>query len=577
MPGASQILVPLYRILVDGQELDPVEVDAVHQIKITDFLRLPDICTLQVGYPADDGPDPFKNLDGSKFEVGAALEVKLGGTDDRVTKSIFKGEIVTVEPDFEAGGASMVVRAYDWSHRMMRSRKQRTFVNVKISDIVRRICQENGLRAAVKQDRGGPLEIVVQNSESDWDFVWRLARRIGFELTVNDRMAEFKPPEESTPVELAYPEHLHAFRPRITAVQQVQTVNVRGFDSKTKRVAMGSASTPRQVTEAGITRQQVRDKFPGAVIEIGGQAFKTQSEATTIAQATLDQLANAYLAAEGECDGNPLIKAGTRVKISGVGRKYSGVYRVAKAVHMLTAGGYVTQFSNSAGEHTLLGQSGGANGGPRRVESIVVGIVTNNRDPDGLGRVKVTLPSVSEVETAWAPLLVPSAGNQRGMMMMPQPNDQVIIAFENGDPSYPVVLGSMFNGRDKPGAELLAADKNNDGSFAVRSDHAALIHANEDITLHSDKGKWVVKVAGGEIQETVKQGAGGSGGYNGDFGGSWNLKATGGVTVESSQSVTVKAPSITVDASASLTLKGAAVDIKGSGVVNISGAMINIG
>jgi phage protein D/phage baseplate assembly protein gpV len=577
MPGPSQVLVPLYRIIVNGQGLDPVEADAVHQIKITDFLRLPDICTLQVGYPADDGPDPFKNLDDSKFQVGAALEVKLGGTDDRVTKPLFKGEIVTVEPDFEAGGASMVVRAYDWSHRLMRSRKQRTFLNAKVSDIVRRVLQENGLRAAVEEERGDPLESVVQNSESDWDFIWRLARRIGFELTVNDRVAEFKPPEQSTPLELAYPEHLHAFRPRITAVQQVQTVNVRGFDSKTKQVAMGSASTPRQVTQAGITRQQVRDTFPGAVIEIGGQAFKTQSEASTIAQATLDQLANAYLTAEGECDGNPLIKAGARIRISGVGRKYSGVYRVAKAVHMLTAGGYVTQFSNSAGEHTLLGQSGGANGGPRRVDSIVVGIVTNNRDPDGLGRVKVTLPSVSEVETAWAPLLVPSAGNQRGMMMMPQPNDQVIIAFENGDPSYPVVLGSMFNGRDKPGAELLAADKNNDGSFAVRSDHAALIHANEDITLHSDKGKWVVKLDGGEIQETVKQGAGGSGGYTGDFGGSWNLKATGGVTVESSQSVTVKAPSITVDASASLTLKGAAVDIKGSGVVNISGAMINIG
>ena len=70
---------------------------------------------------------------------------------------------------------------------------------------------------------------------------------------------------------------------------------------------------------------------------------------------------------------------------------------------MLTAGGYVTQFSNSAGEHTLLGQSGGANGGPRRVDSIVVGIVTNNNDPEKLGRVKVTLPSVSEVETVLGP------------------------------------------------------------------------------------------------------------------------------------------------------------------------------
>jgi uncharacterized protein involved in type VI secretion and phage assembly len=242
-------------------------------------------------------------------------------------------------------------------------------------------------------------------------------------------------------------------------------------------------------------------------------------------------------------------------------------------VHMLTAGGYVTQFSNSAGEHTLLGQSGGANGGPRRVDSIVIGVVTNNNDPDKLGRVKVMLPSVSEVETFWAPVLVPSSGNERGLSMLPVPDEQVIVAFENGDPSYPFVLGSVFNGRDKPGAEMALTD----GSFALKSDHKAFVRAKEDITLQSDKGKWDIKIDGGEITETVKQGAGGGGGYTGDFSGAWKLKATQAVTIESSQSVTIKAPSITVEAQASLALKGATVDINGSGAVTIAGAIINIG
>ena len=567
MPGESRTLVPLYRIVINGQDLDPVEADFVHQIKITDFLRLPDICTLQVGYPAESEGNPFQKLDDSPFEVGASLEVKLGSTNDRTTKSIFKGEIVTIEPSFDAGSASMVVRAYDRSHRMMRSRKQRTFMDVTISDIVKKVCSENGLSAKVESS-GDKLDIVVQNSESDWDFIWRLAQRVGFELTVDDRKAVFeKPNTTSEPVELSYPEDLHGFRPRITAVQQVDTINVRGWDSKSKRVVVGTKSRPDQVTEAGVTRAQVRDKFPGAVIEIGGQSFTSQGEAANIAQATLNQLANAYLAAEGECDGNPLIKAGTRLKIKGVGQKYSGTYRVAKAVHMLTTGGYVTQFSNSAGEHTLLGQAGGANGGPRKVDSIVVGIVTNNNDPEKSNRVKVKLPSVSEVETFWAPVLVPSAGNERGITMLPQPDEQVIVAFENGDPSYPVVLGSMFNGRDLPGSEMAPTD----GSFTLKSDHKAFVRAAEDITLQSDKGKWDIKIDGGEVTEKVSKG------YTGDFGATWDLKATGGITVESSQAVTIKAPSITVEAKASLALKGAMVDINGSGGVTISGAIINIG
>ena len=320
-----------------------------------------------------------------------------------------------------------------------------------------------------------------------------------------------------------------------------------------------------QITEAGITRGQVRDKFPGAVIEIGGQSFATQGEAAKIAQATLNQLANAYLAAEGECDGNPLIKAGTRLKIKGVGQKYSGTYRVAKAVHSLTAGGYVTQFSNSAGEHTLLGQAGGANGGPRKVDSIIVGVVTNNNDPDKMGRVKISLPSVNEVETFWAPVLLPAAGNERGISMLPRVDEQVIVAFENGDPSYPVVLGSMFNGRDKPGSEMAVTD----GSFALKSDDNVLVAAKKDINLRSDGGNWDIQI-GGDILEKGKKS------YKGEFTSAWNLKATGGITVESSQSVTIKAPTIKVEASASLELKAASVDINGSSV-KISGGIINIG
>jgi phage protein D/phage baseplate assembly protein gpV len=573
MPTGSKTLVPLYRIIIDGADLDPVEANFVHQIKITDWLRLPDVCTLQVGYPAQAEGNPFQKLDDSKFRVGAALEVKLGGTEDTTTKTIFKGEIVTVEPDFQAGSAAMVVRAYDKSHRMMRSRKQRTFKDVTVSDIVKKICSENGLSAETSSS-GDKHDVVVQNSETDWDFIWRLAQRVGFELIVDDEKAVFAKPERGgEAVELKYPDDLHGFRPRITAVQQVKTVNVRGFDSNSKRVVVGSQSAANQVTEAGITRDDVRSKFPDATLEIGGQSFVSNSEASDIAQAMLDQLANAYLGAEGECDGNPAIKAGATLKITGVGSKYSGTYRVAKAVHMLTTGGYVTQFSNSAGEHTLLGQAGGATGGPRRVDSIVVGIVTNNNDPDKLGRVKVMLPSVSEIETFWAPVLVPSSGNERGLSMLPVPDEEVIVAFENGDPSYPFVLGSVFNGRDKPGDEMALTD----GSFALKSDHKAFVRAKEDITLQSDKGKWEIKIDGGEITENVKQGAGGSGGYTGDFSGPWNLKATQAITVESSQSVTIKAPSITVEAQASLSLKGATVDINGQATVTISGGLINIG
>jgi phage protein D/phage baseplate assembly protein gpV len=573
MPETSKDTVPLYRILIDGQELDPVEANFVHEIKITDWLRMPDVCSLAVGYPAKPEGEPFQALDASAFEIGAKLEVKLGGTDESTTETLFKGEIVTVEPDFHAGGASMVVRAYDKSHRMMRTRKQRTFANQTSSDIVTKICSEYSLSPSTKSS-GGPHDMIIQHNETDWDFIWRLARRVGFEFVVEDAQASFGPPNVSgEAVELNYPEQLRAFRPRITAVQQVESVNVRGFDLKSKQQVVRNKSRPEQVTEAGITRSKVAGKFAGATLEISGQSFSSTAEADQLAQAALDQLANAYLAAEGTCAGNPKVKAGAKLKISGIGSNYSGTYRVAKATHVLRGGsGYVTQFSNSAGEHSLIGQTGNG-GGPFKVDSLMVGVVTNNNDPDKQGRLKIQLPALSGEETFWAPLAGVSAGNERGLLMLPVAGEQVLVGFENGDPSYPYVLGSLFNGRDKPGEELAVAD----GSFALKSDHKALFAAKEDITLHSEKGKWEIKIDGGEIKETVKSGGGGAGGYTGDFGGSWGLKATGGITIESQASVTIKAPSISVEAQGQLSLKGAQVQIDGQAMVTISGPLINIG
>jgi phage protein D/phage baseplate assembly protein gpV len=567
MPGPSGVMASLYRIVIDGADLDPVEANFVHEIKITDWLRLPSTCALSVGYPAADEGNPYQALDDSKFVIGAEIEVRLGATSDRQTQPLFAGEIVTVEPEFEAGGASMVVRAYDRSHRMMRTRKQRFFTKMSISQVVGNIIGEHGFRADVKTSRQ-THEYILQNNETDWEFVARLAQKVGFEFIVRDKTASFKPPEGSAPVELRYPDDLHAFRPRITAVQQVKEVTVRGFDLVSKRTVVGRGSTAEQLTEAGITRQNVASKFGAAKLEIAGQSVRAKPEADALAQAQLNLLANAYLAAEGMCLGNPKIKAGAMLKISGVGQKYSGTYRVAKAEHVLTTGGYVTRFANSAGEHTLLGQSAGNGSAARRIDSMIVGIVSNNKDPEAMGRVKLKLPALNDVETAWAPVLLTSAGHQRGLTMMPVPGEQVMVGFENGDPSFPYVLGSLFNGRDKPGSEL-AVD---DGSFALKSDKKALIAAKEDITIRSDAGKLEIKINNGEVTENVSKG------YTGEFGGAWKLNSKQGITIEApSTSVTIKAPSITVDATTSLTLKGTTVDIKGSGMVNISGGMINIG
>jgi uncharacterized protein involved in type VI secretion and phage assembly len=332
-------------------------------------------------------------------------------------------------------------------------------------------------------------------------------------------------------------------------------------------------SSPEQLTRAGIDRGSVTGKFGESKIEIVGQSFRSQAESDRMAQSQLDQLANAYVAAVGETEGNPAIKAGVKLKISGVGSSFSGTYRAARVEHTISSGGaYTTKFFNSIGDHTLIGQAGGGGGGTH-IDSLIVGIVTNNNDPEQMGRVKVKLPAVDEQESFWAPVALPAAGNERGLSMLPVPDEQVIVGFENGDPSYPYVLGSVFNGTDKPGQELAVQD----GSYAMKSDHKALFAAKEDLTIRTDGGKLIIQVKGGEVTETVNAGQGGQGGYKGEFDGSYNVTAKQAIKVESNMQIEISAPQIKISAQGPLQIQGNPVQIDGGSAVTISGGMINLG
>jgi len=87
-----------------------------------------------------------------------------------------------------------------------------------------------------------------------------------------------------------------------------------------------------------------------------------------------------------------------------------------------------------------------------------VAIVTDNQDPDGQGRVKVRLPWSPDTGSAryetWARVATTMAGGGRGTWFVPDPEDEVLVAFEGGDPRRPVVLGAMWNGTDQPPEQM---------------------------------------------------------------------------------------------------------------------------
>lgn len=111
-----------------------------------------------------------------------------------------------------------------------------------------------------------------------------------------------------------------------------------------------------------------------------------------------------------------------------------------------------------------------------RVYGVVFALVTDNKDPQKLGRVKVKLPWLGDdAETPWAPVATLMAGKQRGTFFLPEVDDEVLVAFEHGDLDHPVVLGALWNGVDTPPLT------NDDGKNAKR-----LIQSRSGMTLLFD-------------------------------------------------------------------------------------------
>lgn len=145
-----------------------------------------------------------------------------------------------------------------------------------------------------------------------------------------------------------------------------------------------------------------------------------------------------------------------------------------------------------------------------RIFGVVIGVVTNNQDPDGLGRVKVRFPWLSQDhESHWARMAVPMAGNDRGFYTLPELEDEVLVAFEHGNVERPYVLGALWNGKDLPPANNDDGE-NNIRVFKSRSGHVIRLDdtdGGEKIEIVNADGKesLVLDTAANTITLTADQ------------------------------------------------------------------------
>jgi uncharacterized protein involved in type VI secretion and phage assembly len=294
---------------------------------------------------------------------------------------------------------------------------------------------------------------------------------------------------------------------------------------------------------------------------VADRPIRTQAQADQLAQAAANRQSGCFIEAEGLCYGNPQLLAGVSVSISKVGQRFSGTYFVTNTVHTYTVQGYMTSFTIS-GLHpsTLLSMLMPKDEQPVHT-GLVIGIVTDNQDPAGYGRVKVKFPWLSESQSSdWARVVAPGAGAQRGIEFLPEINDEVLVGFELGDIHYPYILGGLWNGQDALPAQVTRASQVQQRIIRSRTGHTITLDDNASgggITIQDKNGnKVMLESASNKLTISVL------GDASIEAQGNLNLQATGQIQLKGNAG-------IAIDGGVGNT------ELKGLNV-NIKGVMINL-
>ncbi|MGF7031708.1 uncharacterized protein involved in type VI secretion and phage assembly [Paenibacillus mucilaginosus] len=222
----------------------------------------------------------------------------------------------------------------------------------------------------------------------------------------------------------------------------------------------------------------------------------------------------------------------------------------------------------------------------QKADGVMVAVVTNNKDPEGLGRVRLKLPlRETETETGWTRVATLMAGNDRGTYFVPEVGDEVLVAFHLGELRNPFVIGTLWNSvhkapkaneenhirkiRSKSGHELLFSDDPKSAKVNIVSAKGYTIEiddTSDTVAVSTPNSSSSVKLKGGSSEEITLT----------SMGTQITITGNGEVKISAPKSIALNAPEIKIEAAGSLSLKGGIASVQSDGLTTIKGSLVKI-
>jgi phage protein D len=576
--SSNDVYLAQFFIKHKGSNVAEGVMNDIIEIEVENNLHLPDMFTIHLHNSELKWADTFKV--GDAIEISAQASKQAWRETTGNTAVLMEGEITGLEPDLggDVGIPTLLIRGYDRAYRLHQGKYFRSFLEMTDAEIVAKIAGDASLQAETT-NTSIKYEHITQNNQTNMEFLLERAKAVGYQLYVDGTELHFHPGNESRgdgPT-LEWGMNLVSFRSVQSLVHQVAEVVVRGWDPITKREIVGNTSGSDSAPKAPVSG--TKPPFKGSDTLFVSRPVVDRAAADKLAQSLKDELEGEMVQAEGLCMGNPEVKAGWTLELKGLSEQFNGKYLVTAATHTYNAAeGYQTHFRVGGRKPDTLASLLRRNqnsAGPG--QGVLVGLVTNNQDKENLGRIKVKYPGLDDdYESPWVRVAAPMAGAQRGFYYLPEVDDEVLIAFEQGDINRPYMIGALWNGRDKPpegNSEAVSGGKVNHRLITSRLGHVILLDDTQGagkVTITTQKGHSISLDDSGQGTISITTKGGRSVVLDddqqkmtiSDKGGNTVTAEASGMSLETKGSLSIKAgPSLSIEASGSITIKGAMIDL----------------
>ena len=612
-----------FKLFKSGSAVKDAVMEALTGIHIEHSVFLPSMCELEFF----SNPDELGETSAA-FSVGDDVSVYGYAAGNVFGTLMFKGNVHSLEVRIDPGnGTRMVIRAYDPGHAMLSTAQTKAYKQKKYSEVVSEIARKYSLDPLIGSAIAStPVkhDLVVQANETDWDFICRLARSVGYVAYVrpyellkqSKTKLYFGPPlaaskgRSNSTAERGFKVgdgRLIGVRAMVSGGGLPSTAQAAGWDVKTAKTALATNSVSGKATDTAKPRASVtsmKSSKAGTRMMLETVA-NSKGESKVLAKGYAARYGGAAVDVELVVRGHPAAAVNTAIYLDEAAQ-LTGKYTISAVTHDLdvqTLGFTSIIYCHGLEDRTLAGIQGEVANRPI-FTGVYPAIVSSIKDPDKKGRVQLSLPWLdSAYLTGWAPIVQMGAGAGTGWQALPAPQDEVLVSFQNGQLDSPYVIGGFYGVKKgklspdklhkegtpiqqafttKAGHQIVFQDDAEKSGISIRTKNgeSLLIDMSDKkgITIVTKgENKPVKVVTDSDVIVTTKKNAKLSAQ-------DVSVDAKGKVNVKAKGAATVSGQSVSVEASGKAKLKGASVSVeasgalnlKASGAVNIKGSAVNL-